>query len=146
MSLKKGGETKVTSNRGDESSRHNESMSMYFAQSHSIFSPRIRADKSAQSFATKGSKTSRPQIFQSQSIDRNQLYLSKQFSGERTSSVGDESLHGGDSMVNIVEFEETMSPKRKIGEGSILSTPFKTDEAVDSKVSGLNFKANQSLI
>jgi len=43
-------------------------------------------------------------------MDRNQLYLSKQFSHERTSSVGEGSLQGGDSMVNIVEFEENVSP------------------------------------
>ena len=64
------------SNRGDElSSRHNESMSMYFAHSQTMFSPRIKADRSAGSFATKGSRTSRPIVFQSQTIDRNQLYL-----------------------------------------------------------------------
>ena len=81
------------SNRGDEvSSRHNESMSMYFAHSQMMFSPRIKADNSAKSFVTKGSRTSRPQVFQSQTIDRNQLYLSKQFSGDPTSSVGGGSL------------------------------------------------------
>jgi len=49
--------------RGDDSSRHNESMSMYFARSQGVFSPRIRADHSTKSFASKGSKTSRPQVF-----------------------------------------------------------------------------------
>lgn len=69
-------------------------------------------------------------------MDRNQLYLSKQFSNERTSSVGGGSLHG-DSMVNIVEFEENASPNsrgRRIENNSILSTPFKHDEPNESKL------------
>ena len=78
-----------------------------------------------------------------QQLDRNQLYLSKQFSGERTSSVGGGSLQGGDSMVNIVEFEEHTSPKsrgRRIENNSILSTPFRNDEPNESKITNLNFK------
>ena len=79
------------------------------------------------------------------------LYLSKQFSGERTSSAGGASLHGGDSMVNIVEFEQNTSPQsrgRRIENNSILSTPFRHDEPSDIK---LNFKkqllhASQSML
>ena len=45
-------------------------------------------------------------------------------------------------MVNIVEFEEQLSPKRIIGENSILSTPFKTDEPNEMmKTTNLNFKS-----
>lgn len=76
-------------------------------------------------------------------MDRNQLYLSKQFSHERTSSVGEGSLQGGDSMVNIVEFEENVSPTsrgRLLQNHSILSTPFKHDEPNESKITNLNFK------
>ena len=52
-------------------------------------------------------------------------------------------------MVNIVEFEETTSPKRRkhlIQDASILSTPFKHDEPNESKITNLNFtkKNNQS--
>ena len=48
-------------------------------------------------------------------------------------------------MVNIVEFEEQLSPKRKIGEGSILSTPFKADEPNEMKLKDLNFKSLPSM-
>jgi hypothetical protein len=54
--------------------------------------------------------------------------------------VGRGSLQGGDSMVNIVEFEENRSPQsrgRMIENNSMLSTPFKQDEPIDGK---LNFK------
>ena len=95
---------------GGESSRHNESMSMYFAKSQGMFSPRNRGENTTKSFianANKGSVTTRHQVFMSQQqLDRNQLYLSKQISGDRASSLGGGSLQGGDSMVNIVEFEE----------------------------------------
>ena len=59
--------------------------------------------------------------------------------------MGGGSLQGGDSMVNIVEFEEQLSPKRKIGEGSILSTPFKADEPNEMKLKDLNFKSLPSM-
>lgn len=54
--------------------------------------------------------------------------------------MGRGSLQGGDSMVNIVEFEENRSPQsrgRMIENNSMLSTPFKQDEPIDGK---LNFK------
>ena len=77
-------------------------------------------------------------------MNTNQLYLSKQFSNERTSSAGGGSIAGGDSMVNIVEFEENTSMKsRGPGEknNSILSTPFKHDEPNESKLTAnINFK------
>lgn len=42
---------KTGTNRGDESSRHNESMSMYFARSQHIFSPHGRGyEKQTKSF------------------------------------------------------------------------------------------------
>ena len=99
-------------NNNGDSSRHNESMSMYFARSQGMFSPRTKADPQSKSFIAKGSNTARHQVFASmQGMDRNQLYLSKQFShGQRTSSAGENSLQGGDSIVNIVEFEEQISP------------------------------------
>ena len=137
----------------DDSSRHNESMSMYFARSQGVFSPRLRADQSAKSFATKGSKTSRPQVFLSQqTMDHNQLYLSKQqSSNERTSSMGACSLQGGDSMVNIVEFEENVSPRRRSKRinhdaSIILSTPFKQDEPGDGNpITNLKFRTKGAL-
>lgn len=50
---------KTGTNRGDESSRHNESMSMYFARSQCIFSPQGRGYEKThtKSFISKGSKT-----------------------------------------------------------------------------------------
>ena len=48
-------------------------------------------------------------------------------------------------MVNIVEFEEQLSPKRKVGEGSILSTPFRADEPNEMKLKDLNFKSMPSM-
>ena len=83
-------------------------------------------------------------------MDHNQLYLSKQSSNERTSSMGACSLQGGDSMVNIVEFEETVSPRRRSKRMNhdasiILSTPFKQDEPSDSKIMNLQFKTKGAL-
>lgn len=70
---------------GMDTTRHNESMSMYFARSQQqMMSPHVRGQKT-KSFASRdGSKTSRQNaVFKSQqTIDRNQLYLSKQFSNE----------------------------------------------------------------
>lgn len=53
---------------GQDSSKNNESMSMYFARSQHIFSPRNRGENATKSFmmAPKGSKTSRHQVFMSQ--------------------------------------------------------------------------------
>ena len=59
---------------------------------------------------------------------------------------------GGDSMVNIVEFEQDQnnSPKsrgRLIENNSILlSTPFKNDEGTDSKSHFLKKKASQTMV
>ena len=56
---------------GGESSRHNESMSMYFAKSQSgLFSPRNRAENATKSFIannkeSRKGKTSRHQVFMS---------------------------------------------------------------------------------
>lgn len=87
---------------------------MYFARSQGLFSPRNRGDvtnKSMIANGLKGSKTTRHAVFMSQQqFNRQELYLSKQFSNDKTSSMGGGSLQGGDSMVNIVEFEENASP------------------------------------
>lgn len=44
-------------------------------------------------------------------------------------------------MVNIVEFEENISPKRRSGRNadhnSILSTPFRIDEPSESKINNV---------
>ena len=78
-----------------------------------------------------------------------ELYLSKQFSNERTSSMGGGSLQGGDSMVNIVEFEENISPKSRGGRfqennSIILSTPFRHDEPNDSKINMQHYKTHKA--
>ena len=149
--------------KGLDSSRHNESMSMYFARSqskqkqndsHMMFSPRNRVQNNVtKSFIAnaKRSMTKSSQVMMSQQqMDRNQLYLSKQFSNERTSSLGRRSLQGCDSMVNIVEFEEDRSNKSRrlnIANNSMLSTPFNLDEpnAIDSKsASNLQFKTQHN--
>ena len=77
-----------------------------------------------------------------------ELYLSKQFSNERTSSMGGGSLQGGDSMVNIVEFEENISPKSRgrfhENNSIILSTPFRHDEPNDSKINMMHYKTHKA--
>lgn len=130
--------------KGLDSSRHNESMSMYFARSqsklkhndsHMMFSPRSKAqNNTTKSFVAKAkrSMTKNSQVMMSQQqFDKNQLILSKQFSNERTSSLGRQSLQGCESMVNIVEFEDTMDKSRvqvNVDNNSMLSTPFNLDE------------------
>ena len=55
--------------------------------------------------------------------------------------MGHGSLQGGDSMVNIVEFEDQMSAKgsgHRQDDTSVLSTPFKYDEPSD-RITNLKF-------
>lgn len=109
----------------DQSSRQNESMSMYFTKSQGLFSPRnavrdvSNGSKQNKTFVSRdikpsGQMTQRYNALMSHSqMGYKELYQSKQYSNDRTSSMGGGSLQGGDSMVNIVEFEDNISPKSR---------------------------------